>query len=63
MLAQDFKLFFVGALFFPGSYYDDIKGLAITKDQQKYLEGKGDFALLPNNHVAFFMNVGLEYRF
>jgi hypothetical protein len=69
MLMQDFKLFFVGALFFPGSYYDDIKGKPINKDQQKAIErlnktgSIGERTLFSSNHVAFFMNLGLEYRF
>ncbi len=68
MLMQDFKLFFVGALFFPGSYYDDIKGKPITKEQQKAIErfnrtGDKGRILFSSNHVAFFMNLGLEYRF
>lgn len=70
MLAQDFKMFFVGALFFPGSYYDDIKGKPITKEQQKAIERRnktgafsGERVLFSDNHVAFFMNLGLEYRF
>ncbi len=69
MLTQDFKLFFVGAFFLPGSYYDDIKGKPITKDQQKAIERynrtgfEGERVLFSSNHVAFFMNLGLEYRF
>lgn len=72
MLAQDFKLFFVGALFFPGSYYDDIKGKPITKEQQKAIDRlektgpaapAGERVIFSDNKVAFFMNLGLEYRF
>ncbi len=69
MVSQDFKLFFVGALFFPGSYYDDIKGKPITKDQQRELERfektgtTENHVLFSSNHIAFFMNLGLEYRF
>lgn len=69
MLVQDFKLFFVGAFFFPGSYYDDIKGKPITKEQKSAIDRIerngfiGERVLFSDNHVAFFMNLGLEYRF
>lgn len=69
MLAQDFKLFFVGALFLPGTYYDDIKGKPITKEQKEAIERLektgfiGERVLFSSNHVAFFMNLGVEYRF
>ncbi len=69
MLAQDFKLFFVGALFFPGSYYEDIKGKPITKEQKAALDrldktgAIGERVLFSSDHIAFFMNLGLEYRF
>ena len=69
MLAEDFKLFFVGAVFIPGSYYSDIAGKPITKAQQKAVQRlskdgvPGDFVLFSGTSTAFFMNLGIEYRF
>jgi hypothetical protein len=62
-------LFAVGALFIPGTYYKDIAGRALNKDQQKFFD-ELDVTGITNDKVptlgtdtGFFLNVGLEYKF
>lgn len=69
MLLTDLKLFAVGALFVPGTYYKDIAGRALNKDQQKFFD-ELDVTGITNDKVptlgtdtGFFINVGLEYKF
>lgn len=67
--APGFKWFLVGGFFVPGGYFDDLKGIATSKPEQNYinyLNGKGPIAdkvPLIGNNVAFFINLGLEYKF
>lgn len=68
-LIEDLKFFFVGAIFFPGGHYDDIKGLPLNKSQQTFLDNLdvtgivNDRVPLLGNDPAFFANAGLEYKF
>lgn len=68
-LVKDLKLFFVGALFFPGTHFRDIKGKPLNKDQQERLDrlDRTDFDIerVPNvgDNVAYTFNLGMEYRF
>ncbi|MFA6066568.1 MAG: hypothetical protein WC707_05310 [Candidatus Babeliaceae bacterium] len=69
MLLVDLKFFLVGAVFIPGGHYKDIVGKPINKDQQKYLDSYNDSGIevnkvpLLNAHPAYFVNIGLEYKF
>ncbi|MCL4361719.1 hypothetical protein M1446_05190 [Candidatus Dependentiae bacterium] len=70
-LMPDLKFYAISAVFFPGSYYKDVKGKPLTKDQQKYLNsfsedgvpGEVEFVPTLGNNMAFFFNLGFEYRY
>ncbi len=58
-----------GAVFLPGSYYSDIKGAPLKDDFFKTLD-LADLAQIPSpntyrisDDTAYFINVGMEYRF
>lgn len=63
------KAFFVGSIFFPGSHYNDIRGLPLTKDQSEALDRLDTTGFnqerIPNlgTDTAYTFNIGLEYRF
>ncbi len=57
------------AAFIPGSFYDDIKGIKLSKDFFKVVQAKApetdlekqDFRLGDDN--AYHMNIGMTYKF
>lgn len=62
------KVFFVPSVFFPGSHYEDIRGLPLNKDQDDLLKNLApNFSAdrLPNigKDIAYTLNLGLEFRF
>lgn len=66
----DLRFFLVGSIFFPGKHYRDIKNVPHNKDQKKFIEAreknelhKVDFVPLLGDDKAWFLNVGLEYKF
>ncbi len=72
MLITDLKLFAVGSIFVPGSFFDDIKGRPINAAQRRYLDSVDrtgvvnpavDKAPLHGVDKALFFNMGLEYKF
>jgi hypothetical protein len=69
MILTDLKLFAVGAFFIPGTFYKNIAGRALNKDQQKFfdeLDVTGittDTVPTLGTNAAFFLNVGFEYKF
>jgi hypothetical protein len=67
-LFNEFKFFTVASVFVPGGHYTDIKGMPLTRDQQKILDkldvtGVIDNLPLLGDDTAYTVNVGLEYRF
>jgi hypothetical protein len=67
-LLKDLKLFFVGAVVFPGTHYKDIRGIPLTSDQDKALDRLDRVAgvdRIPNlgSDTAFTYNLGLEFKF
>jgi len=67
---KDLKLFVNGALFIPGSFYSDLRGTPLSKDERTFLESIGT----PNEGLvtrvptlgddpAYFLGAGLEYKF
>ena len=62
-------LFLVTSVFIPGKHYKDIKGLPLTRDQQKTLDKLDKTGLdvdkLPflANDVAYTLNLGLEVKY
>jgi len=58
----------VGAVFFPGGYYTDIRGIALPSALSAKLNGPDAVDLSDprygmSNDTAFFLRSGLEYRF
>lgn len=70
-LFENLRAFFIGSVFFPGTFYTDIKGLPINPTQRKLLAqyNKDGYKLkgedIPNqgDDTAFTLNFGLEYKF
>lgn len=68
-LCNTAKLFFVGAVFIPGSHYSDIKGRPLSKDQERFLESldvTGNPAIrvpVLGTDAAYTINIGMEYKF
>jgi len=69
-LCNDVKLFIVAAAFLPGSFYSDIKGRPLSRDQQVFLNslnttGAQPTAFVPTvgNHTAYTFNMGIDYKF
>jgi hypothetical protein len=69
MVMKDLKLYFVGAVFFPGQHYRDIKGKPLNPAQQKALDRLDttgfDEDRIPNigDSTAYTFNLGIEYKF
>ncbi len=69
MVLKDLKLFFVGAVFFPGAHYRDIRGKPLDSAQKRRLDrlDRTGFSedRIPNigADTAYTFNLGLEYRF
>ena len=68
MLMTDLKFFTVAGLFLPGGHFDDIKGRPLNKDQQKFLDqliktGIANNVPLLGANRAYFLNIGIEYKF
>lgn len=68
-LIEGLNFFSVGALFFPGQHFKDIKGIPLNRAQKEFLENRDKKGII-NEHTpllgddnAFFLNVGLEYKF
>ncbi len=66
---EGLKIFATGTVFIPGSYYTDLKGIPLDKKQQAYINGKSSPVLnvektcLLGDNTAFFINIGMEYKF
>jgi len=69
MVMKDIKLFFIGAVFFPGTHYRDIKGKPLNASQQALLDrlDRTGFSAdrIPNlgDDISYIGNVGLEFKF
>jgi hypothetical protein len=68
-LPNDVKFFAVGAAFIPGTHFSDVKGLPISKEQQRFLARRerisvpGEFVPTLGNNTAYMINIGMEYKF
>ena len=68
-LPYDVKLGFVGGLFIPGGHFDDIKGVPLSKEEQRYFDRRdrtgvtSDIGPVHGTDTAWFWNVNLEYEF
>lgn len=69
MLVKDLKLFFVGAVFFPGAHFRQIKGKPLDAAQKRQLDRLDrtgfDEDRIPNlgADTAYTFNLGIEYKF
>jgi len=69
MLLNDIKLFVVGSIFVPGTFYKDIAGRPLNRDQQKHLNSldntgiKTNFVPTIGHNTAWTFNMGIEYKF
>jgi hypothetical protein len=64
----DFTVFGIFSLFFPGQYFSDVKGVPMDKDLFTILSKEGNTGLDPqtfriSDNTAYYMNLGIEYRF
>lgn len=65
----DLRFFSICSIFIPGQHYKEIKGLPLNREQQRFLDNKdktginNNFVPTLGDDVAFFLNLGLEYRF
>lgn len=63
------KFFGAASLFVPGSAYGDLKGLPLSKEQQKFLDSSSfgvsevEFVPTMGTNNAFYLTYGLEYKF
>lgn len=68
-LVPDLKFWFIGAIFFPGSHYDDIKGRPLNREQREFLDRQDrtgvirDRVPLIGNDKSYFFDFGLDYLF
>lgn len=71
MVAPGLKMFLVSGVFISGKYYDDLKGLPLSRAERAYLNfvnrtgqnQPADLAAVLGDDNAFFMNLGIEYKF
>jgi len=69
MLVKDLKLFFVGAVFFPGAHFRQIKGKPLNPAQKRQLDRLDRTGFnedrIPNlgADTAYTFNLGIEYKF
>ncbi len=69
LMFQDTKFFVTAGVFIPGTYYDDIKGRPLNRDQQKMLDALDQSGINVNKvpllgaDTAWFINTGLTCRF
>jgi hypothetical protein len=66
----DLRFFAVGSIFMPGKHFRDIKNIPQNKDQKKLFDArlkneahKVDIVPVMSDDKAWFLNVGLEYKF
>lgn len=66
---QGLYFYCVGAVFFPGSHFKDVKGRPLNKAQQTFLDNLdrtgivNDRVPLLGNDESYFANLGFEYKF
>lgn len=71
IFCNDLKMYFKGAVFMPGSFYDDLKGLERRPGKNTYIDSEDrtgvddnirERPLVLGNDPAYMLNVGVEYR-
>ncbi len=65
---EGFKVFLVGSIFLPGQYYKDLAEIPLDKNQLTYLNAKINsksttFQPTLHNDTAYYLNIGLEFKF
>jgi hypothetical protein len=61
-----FKIFLVGSMFVPGTYYKDLRHVLFDKNQENSIYGNSKsqcMVPLYNNNNAYYLNIGLEFAF
>jgi hypothetical protein len=63
-----FKIFLVGSMFLPGQYYKDLSHIPLEANQLNYINAKiknepTHFIPVVNNDLAYYINLGLEFKF
>jgi hypothetical protein len=64
----DMKFFITGAVFIPGTHYDDVKGTPLTREQKRILDlesrtGRPEGLPVLGTNTAYFVNMGFDYKF
>lgn len=70
VFCNDLKMYLKGAVFLPGSFYDDLKGLERSPGKNSFLDSEDrtgvddqrERPLVLGNDPALMLNVGVEYR-
>ncbi len=74
-LLPDLRFFSVGGLFVPGKHFRDIEGIPLNRDQKKFFDLLANHDLsseersmierapILGHDIAWFINLGLEYKF
>lgn len=68
-LLNNLKGFIVGGVFFPGTYFDDVKGKPLNRAQRAILDSANNTGVVDNNfpllgtHYSVILNWGFEYLF
>lgn len=70
-LNNSMRLYGVGSVFLPGTHYDDIQGIPLTRPQQQFINAQAnvtdptyvDRVTLMGTSPAVSLNVGMEYKF
>ncbi len=69
MLFESLRLYFVGSVFFPGTFYSDIRGKPLNQTEKDLLDALDttgfDLDRLPNlgSDTAYTFNIGLDFKF
>lgn len=65
---EGFKIFLVGSIFIPGQYYKDLSQIPLNKNELNYIKSQlknEPTAFYPrvSNDNAYYINLGLEFKF
>lgn len=61
---EGLKFFFVGTMFVPGGYYKDISKIPLDKEQESAFKNtSGTFIPLMSTNNAYYLNLGIEFKF
>lgn len=61
---EGLKFFFVATMFIPGGYYNDLSKIPLDKSQENALYNKQNiFTPLLSTNNAYYLNIGIEFKF